>query len=66
MSILGGIILPYNPLRQVVSDIVIERVRKGLWSTDEVVVRPALEKWVKIVPNYTHHAFCHLEDSCRW
>ena len=37
-------ILPYNPLRQVISNIVVERVRKGLWSSVEVVVRATLEK----------------------
>ena len=37
-------ILPYNPLRQVVSNIVVERVRKGLWSSVEVVVRATLQK----------------------
>ena len=64
-------ILPYNPLRQVVSNIVVERVRKGLWSSVEVVVRATLQKGgldainkEMICPNKMHHAFCHLKDSC--
>ena len=61
-------ILPYNPLRQVISNIVVERVRKGLWSSVEVVVRATLQKdqinKEMICPNKTHHAFCHLKDSC--
>ena len=65
------IILPYNPLRQVISNIVVERVRKGLWSSVEVVVRATLQKGSldamskeMICPNKMHHAFCHLKDSC--
>ena len=38
------IILPYNPLRQVISNIIVEGLRKGLWSSVEVVVRATLEK----------------------
>ena len=44
MSSLRGILSPYTPLREVVSDIVIERVRKGLWSSVEVVVRATLKE----------------------
>ena len=34
--------LPYNLLRQVKSDIIVEGVRKSLWTSVEVVVRAAL------------------------
>ena len=34
--------LPYNPLRQIKSDIIVEGVRKSLRSSVEVVVRAAL------------------------
>ena len=69
------IVLPNNPLRQVISDIIVERIRKCLWSSVEVVVMAALKTRVLlydpinkelICPNMVDHAFCHLKDSCSW